>query len=300
MATLLRYLKSPWTVILTISVLLFTFWDGPVFTATSLSHGGRLLVSYTFIPIAVAAVLLWKRQWSWISLSYYALGLALIKMVITMGVYLWVIPRGARVEARPVDTSRSVSAKQLYREAAMGPYGTIQLTVHGPPGGGHYAAAILDVRRGKRASRARYDITVIADGIRPELVTATVQDSVLLVNETSTFHTYSLSDSAGQLLQVPLPPELRVARTLQRSGVFVSRCTDQHPNESMRLLVFSHPYHATGMPGEITVLDSVPPGSYRLGVWHHGLRSPDTVLDVTVSPHETTAVSLDVTQDAGT
>ena len=131
-------------------------------------------------------------------------------------------------------------------------------------------------------------------------MTATVQDSVLLVNETSTFHTYSLSDSAGQLLQAPLPPGRPVARTLQRSGVFVSSCTDQHPNESMHLLVFAHPYHATGTPGEITVLDSIPPGSYRLGVWHHGLRSPDTVLDVTVKPHETTAVSLDVAQDAGT
>ena len=63
MAGELTYLTSPWAIILVVSVALFTFWGGPVFTAPSLSHGGRLLVSYLFIPVAVCVVLLWQRRW---------------------------------------------------------------------------------------------------------------------------------------------------------------------------------------------------------------------------------------------
>ena len=91
-------------------------------------------------------------------------------------------------------------------------------------------------------------------------------------------------------------------RTLHRHGSFFSHCTEQHPNEAMHLLVFSHPYHTTSAPGVAATLDSVPPGAYRLGIWTtgRGIPGPDTVLDVTVAPNEPVSVSVEVTNRGGT
>jgi hypothetical protein len=263
MARWLTYLKSPWTIILVGSVLLFTFWGGPVFTATALSHGGRLLVSYLFIPVAVSAVLLWQRRWEWASCGYYTVSLALIKMVITMGVHLWVVPRGERLEARAVQVA---GVSEHYQGVRQHDFGTIVGSFEGTAAGGF--VALLEVKRGKPSSPRVHDVEQEAGGFRPAFVVATLHDGLQLRNSDSRPHAFVLSDSAGQMMQVPLPPgRTAAARTLVRTGRFESHCSYDPDGERLPVWVFEHPYHALLDPDGNFRLDSVPAGTFHLGVW---------------------------------
>jgi hypothetical protein len=43
--------------ILALSLLIFVFWDGPVWTHLKASHFERIMVSYAFIPLATLVIL---------------------------------------------------------------------------------------------------------------------------------------------------------------------------------------------------------------------------------------------------
>jgi len=292
MARWLTYLRSPWTIILVTSVLIFTFWDGPVFTATSLSHGGRLLASYVFIPLAVTAVLLWQRKWNWATFGYVALGLALIKMVITMGVHLWVIPRGARMEVRPLNTERSPNRAYLATDTLATGHLIVQ---------SHAAdtllMALLNVHQGRTPERTTRTVRIAQGVPTPALVIATSGDSISIQNLDTLFHTYELRGPVGQLLQVPLPPGSPAMRkVLRRHGAYTSRCAQHGNTESMQLVVFDHPYWILEAgDGE---LSDIPEGAYDLGVWHTtggtiDMARPDHTIPVTISAEQTADVRLD-------
>ena len=266
MARFLTYLKSPWTIILLVSVLLFTFWGGPVFTAPSLSQGGRLLVSYLFIPMAVATVLLWNRRWEWSSFGYYTVSLALVKMVITMTVHLWVVPRGERMQAQAVPAAHDGSV--TYTGGTLDRPGQLVGTVHTPSEGPRGFVALLDIKSGKSTQVTTHVLNQSRGAFSPDLVLATVRDQIRVVNLDSIPHTFVLSDSVGQMLQVPLPPGSPGAvRPLVRAGFFLSRCSYDHPGEEIPVWVFSHPYHALLDTAGNFSLDQVPPGTFHLGVW---------------------------------
>lgn len=298
MARFLTYVKSPWTIILLVSVLLFTFWGGPVFTAPSLSQGGRLMVSYLFIPLAVAAVLLWKRRWEWSSFGYYTVSLALVKMVITMTVHLWVVPRGERMQARAVPAAHETGV--TYTGGLLDHWGQLVGNVHTGSKGPRGFAALLDIRSGKSAQVTTRVVSQRQGEFSPEWVLATIRDQIRVVNLDSIPHTFVLSDSVGQLLQVPLPPGSPGAeRPLLRAGSFVSRCSYDHPGEGIPVWVFAHPYHALLDTAGNFSLDQVPPGTFQLGVWTNPMSPrPALIEEVHVESGRTVTLTLNpVEQD---
>jgi hypothetical protein len=292
MARWLTYLKAPWTTILVTSVLIFVFWDGPGFTATSLSHSGRLMASYLFIPLAVAAVLLWQKKWNWGTFGYVALGLALIKMVITMGVHLWVIPRGARMEVRPLQMEHSLNTSYLATDSLT----TGELVVQSQDTD-TLLMALLNIHRGRAPERSTRTVNISQGIPTPALVIATSGDSISIQNHDTLFHTYELRGPESQLLQVPLPPGSPAMRKiLRRHGAYTSRCAQHGNTETMQLIVFDHPYWilAAGN-GAFT---HIPEGTYDLGVWHTrgmllDISRPDRTIPVTIKAEQTADVRLD-------
>lgn len=62
-------------------------------------------------------------------------------------------------------------------------------------------------------------------------------------------------------------------RLAKKPGVVEVRC-EQHPWTRGYVLVFDHPYFAvTDTDGSFSI-DSLPPGSYKVMVWHEGLAKP--------------------------
>lgn len=301
MARFLTYARSPWAIILLVSVALFTFWGGPVFTAPSLSQGGRLLVSYLFIPLAVAAVLLWKRQWEWGSFGYHTVSLALVKMVITMTVHLWVVPRGERVSARDVPAQTGV--RDHYQAQTVEKSGGIVGQVRRQDGTPSGFVALLNIKAGKPAGAMVHTLTLGSRGYSPSWILATVRDEILLASGDSLPHTFVLSDSAGEALQIPLPPgHPGTARALLRPGFFQSRCSFDHPGEHVKIWVFEHPYHAFLDSAGAFRLDQVPGGTFYLGAWTtEGSAAPWASQEIRVQSGriDTVVIGLIKTPDAG-
>ena len=69
------------------------------------------------------------------------------------------------------------------------------------------------------------------------------------------------------------------ARRFRTPGLVMAICDAGHPWMSAHIIVAEHPYYAlTDESGEFT-LNNVPPGSYRLRMWHEGVALIETALE---------------------
>ena len=68
-------------------------------------------------------------------------------------------------------------------------------------------------------------------------------------------------------------------RPFTAPGLVVVRDAD-HPWPTAYLAVFDHPYFAVTAPNGTFRIDGVPPGRYRLEVWHERTKSAEQVVDV--------------------
>ncbi len=69
------------------------------------------------------------------------------------------------------------------------------------------------------------------------------------------------------------------ARRFRAPELVVATCDAGHPWMSAYIIVAEHPYHAvTDANGEFR-LDGVPPGSYRVRLWHEGVAVVETVFE---------------------
>jgi plastocyanin len=85
----------------------------------------------------------------------------------------------------------------------------------------------------------------------------------------------------------------RIQRQLDRPGLVTLRCDAGHTWMSGYIVVQEHPYYAqTGSNGSFTLRD-VPPGDYRLRLWHEFLGEKEVPL--TVEADATASVELELT-----
>lgn len=302
MGKFITWLTSVWSVILIISILLFVFWGGPVFSAEAPGHSGRLIVSYSFIPLAVAAVLIWRKKWEWATFVYYTIGIALIKMVITMGVFVGASPRRASGVAKPIDKIiGSAGQEGSYRPVSSDRWGALRGQVLADSCARQLVAVITNINAGKAIRHQMHTIAIADNAASPRLLAVTVGDSLTVTNNDGTLHTFSVTGEGGALLQLPLAPgKSSPAQLITRQGVFSSHCAQGHADETSQLAVFAHPYHtAVGSDG-VFGLDSIPPGLYQLAVYD--LKAVTTLsiggaigkADFTIAAIETSAVELNL------
>ena len=96
---------------------------------------------------------------------------------------------------------------------------------------------------------------------------------------------FNLFSSSGALLE-PTPKT-----TLEKPGLYPLMC-DVHFWMTGFIRAVPHPYHAVTGPDGTAVLTDVPPGRYRIGGWHEGMR---VTLETTGSEVTGYAFSADVT-----
>lgn len=270
MGNLKNWLTSIWSVILLISVLLFVFWSGPVFSASAIGHGRRLVVSYAFIPVAVATVLIWHISWEWATFAYYTLGIALIKMVITMGIFIGVEPRRALGNAKPIDAIVGAARQESkYRSMQTNRWGYLKGHAEPMDSTRNIVVVITNISSGKPLAHRTHDVTVAAESVSRSSVVASIGDSIRITNHDSQLHTFNVTGPNGALFQLPLAPDKSSApQVLSREGQFVSHCSQGHENEQVNLVVFGHPYFtAVSSDGTFTI-DSIPAGEYRVEMYN--------------------------------
>jgi plastocyanin len=105
----------------------------------------------------------------------------------------------------------------------------------------------------------------------PHVQTASVGQFVLLKNSDPILHTAHARFSSGQPdFNVGLYPSRSVRKPLMSPGVVKILC-EVHPWMTAYIVVAEHPYQSvTDMYGEY-LIDAIPPGNYKIKVWHEKL-----------------------------
>lgn len=105
----------------------------------------------------------------------------------------------------------------------------------------------------------------------PHVLAVSVGTELAIVNADPVLHNLrAWGEGRRAVFNVVQPTQGQVTRrTIKRPGVATLTC-DTHTHMLGYLLAFEHPYFAvTGEDGSFRI-DDVPPGTYRLSMWHEG------------------------------
>ncbi len=182
--------------------------------------------------------------------------------------------------------------------------------VVGPDGG--VAGAVVRLEGAARGKRPAGEVVLDSAGCRfvPHVVATMVGGRVRVRNGDPVVHSpYGLLDGAPVFhVALPSPGQVvDVGRRLTRPGVVRVLC-DVHPHMGAWLVVHDSPYVAVSDERGVYRIEAVPPGAYRVTLWHEGWRARGTdrtgrpVYDgprlgsraVTVGPGETVTLDFEL------
>lgn len=171
--------------------------------------------------------------------------------------------------------------------------------VLGPTRGVRYAVISLEgVSRGRPLEReVVHEIDNVKCRFAPRVVAAEVGQFVVFKNSDPILHTaHALFHDAQPQFNVGLYPG-RVSRKPLTTPGIVNIICEVHPWMSAYIAVSDHPYHSvTDSYGEYLIQD-VPPGAYRLKLWHETLGVQEKKIEV--RPGSVTEIDFSVAQKAG-
>lgn len=175
---------------------------------------------------------------------------------------------GARTDTIPVTVDQPVCGKSVD--------GPVSATAKGLS---NSVVWIADVKTGKPLPEARRsDLSSEDCVLDPRVQAAVVGTTVNVTNDDKLLHKLIFTPIGTHDTLTVMPffnngqvvPSERLAKT---PGIVEVRCA-LHPWTHAYIAVFDHPYFAvTGDDGSFKI-DSLPPGSYKMMVWHEGAAQP--------------------------
>jgi plastocyanin len=153
--------------------------------------------------------------------------------------------------------------------------------VVGPSQGVRYAVVTLEgITKGKAIEReAIHELDNLSCRFVPHVQVASVGQFLLLRNTDPILHTAHAYFKDQPHFNVGLYPGKVSRKPLVTSGTVKIVC-EVHPWMSAHVVITEHPYHAvTDVYGEYVIWD-VPPGRYRLKVWHETLGVQEKQIEV--------------------
>ena len=156
---------------------------------------------------------------------------------------------------------------------------------------------ILDIAAGKPIVRDR---PVVFDNVKcafvPHVLTASVGETLEIRNADPFVHDAHAWLGTRTLFNVGILPGHTAHQPLADAGLIHISCNVRHTWMHAYLFVADDPYHAVTGPDGRFVLDQVPPGTYKVRVWHELLGSVEA--PVTVERGKTATVNLALTATA--
>jgi plastocyanin len=152
----------------------------------------------------------------------------------------------------------------------------------GPTQGLRYAVVTLEgIAKGKAVEKeAVHELDNIHCRFSPHVQAASVGQFVLIKNSDPIMHTaHAVFANQQPQFNVGLYPGRVSRKPLIAAGIATIRC-DVHPWMIGFIVVTEHPYHAVSdIYGEYELTD-VPPGAYRMKVWHETLGTQEKRIEV--------------------
>jgi hypothetical protein len=121
-----------------------------------------------------------------------------------------------------------------------------------------------------------------------------VGDSYEIRNSDPVLHNTHLHMEDSTLINVAMPPSGKnIKKTLLQAGIINIKC-DAHKFMQGWISVTDNPYFAvTDTEGNYKI-SGIPPGKYKIKVWHEKLSSIE--IEVTISPNQRTELSLELSR----
>jgi hypothetical protein len=123
---------------------------------------------------------------------------------------------------------------------------------------------------------------IVLDNVKcafaPHVQVAPVGSELLLKNSDGILHTVHARMDNHTLFNVGLPKWRQVTKVLDKPGVIRIDCDVLHTWMSAAIVVASTPYFAVSDERGYFSVDNLPPGSYRMEVWHERLGSRMTTV----------------------
>ncbi|MBI3593593.1 MAG: carboxypeptidase-like regulatory domain-containing protein [Nitrospirae bacterium] len=153
--------------------------------------------------------------------------------------------------------------------------------------------SLENVAFGKRHDPA----TIVVDNSKcrfvPRIQIAMVGDAYELKNSDPIIHNtmFHLNQDGFTLLSVALPPSVNSIKRplIKNEGVINVKC-NAHSFMRANILVFSHPYFAMTDENGNFDISNIPPGKYKIKIWHEAFS--DQEREVTVVSNQKTTFSL--------
>lgn len=273
------------------STLLFLLWGGPLWESSrGASHVGRFAVSYLTVVPAAAALLWFRRAFSWGHLAATC-GLAwAAKMVVTSFLYSAVAPGTATtLQPRQAPSAQAPAAPVFRYRPAGGDFarGVLEGTVQRR---GHPVQATLFAVKPPPGlplpAPSAHELMVVNAAYAPPLTVVSLHDTLTAHNADHALHTLRLSSDGRLEATWPLPPNAgAVPVPLPHPGLYRLSCAN-HRTEAGWLLVLDHPYVArSGADGRFR-MDGVPAGPLALAaisLQPDGLWRVDSTVDASAS-----------------
>lgn len=296
----------PYFLLVVFSVVLFLFWDGPLWLAKrETSHVMRFVVSYAAVVPAAALLLLAARRFNWSHLWAATGSTWAIKLMVTSTLYLAIARGTAHIPVAaplpPTATAKTASGDDYHPAKGDFARGVVKGQVVRKDGAAGGAVVLADKPRpGAELADAKGPLLLGLGGGRysePVYVGQADQD-LEVQNRDSTLHTLHLFDRDRAVLNVAVPAsEKPKSLTMPEPGIYEARC-DTHASERASVVIVDHPYVARAdESGEFTLID-VPAGPVTLIVVFRDSAKPGTSIvrriPARVESQETTVVHIDL------
>ena len=164
--------------------------------------------------------------------------------------------------------------------------------VVGPGGGLRYAVVTIEGVRGE--AKPERDVTHILDNracrFEPHVQVAEVGQWLELRNSDPILHNADAWIGKDPIFNVGLPPAAVKRKPLARPGLIAINCDVGHTWMNAYVDVGADPYHTvTDAYGDYEIRD-VPPGTYKLRVWHEELGTLEQPVTITADKRTTADV----------
>ncbi len=143
------------------------------------------------------------------------------------------------------------------------------------------------ISEGKEIAR---DVTPVLDQrdceYQPHILILPLGERLEIVNSDPILHNvhgYELRDRPRSMFNIAQPVQgqqvLIKARRFRSPGLVLATCDAGHAWMSAYIVVAGHPYYTLSDANGEFILDDVPPGSYRLRMWHEGVSVIETEVE---------------------
>jgi carboxypeptidase family protein len=141
--------------------------------------------------------------------------------------------------------------------------------VLGPKNGIRYAVVTIeDISRGKPVEvEESHTLDNLKCAFVPRVLAASVGHWIVLKNTDPILHTADARVGGRTLFNVALWPGRELRRPVAYPGLIHINC-DAHPWMRAFVVATDHPYHAVTDAYGSYQIDDVPPGTYKVRVWH--------------------------------